>query len=75
MEKEKLVSKSTTKDSELAEKVKAVIEIGNLGKSAIENQTKDNTELFDLLKKEMDATKPSDEFYKLAQQAMRDNNK
>ena len=59
----------------LQNKIEATREITEMAKVAIENQTKENSELFDLLKKEMDATKPSDEFYKMAEQAMNDNSK
>lgn len=63
------------KDLNLEDKVKAYKDYSGVLENISDNQTKDNKELFEVLRKEMELSSPSDEFTKIAEQVLGDNSK
>ena len=63
------------KDLNLGDKVKAYKDYSGVLENISDNQTKDNKELFEVLRKEMELSSPSDEFTKIAEQVLGDNSK
>lgn len=63
------------KDLNLGDKVKAYKDYSGVLENISDNQTKDNKELFEVLRKEMELSSPSEEFTKIAEQVLVDNSK
>ena len=63
------------KDLNLGDKVTAYKDYSGVLENISDNQTKDNKELFEVLRKEMELSSPSDEFTKIAEQVLGDNSK
>lgn len=72
--KSNMLSNALSKDN-ISEKIQAFNEYGGIVKRISESQDLNSQEVFEVLKKEMELTKPSEEYNQCLQQVLKDHSK